>query len=75
LPRQPPFPVINALTDSFHPCQILAALQTLQEHFGDLQGRRIAYVGDGNNVAHSWLLGAAQIGAHLDHRLPTGVPA
>lgn len=55
-------PVINGLTDMFHPCQILAALQTLHEHFGTLQGRRIAYVGDGNNVAHSWLLGAAQMG-------------
>jgi len=56
-------PVINGLTDMFHPCQILAALQTLREHFGnELKGRRIAYVGDGNNVAHSWLLGAAQMG-------------
>ena len=63
-------PVINALTDSFHPCQILAALQTLREHFGDLQGRRIAYIGDGNNVAHSWLLGAAQMGLTLTIACP-----
>jgi len=63
-------PVINALTDAFHPCQILAALQTLREHFGDLQGRRIAYVGDGNNVAHSWLLGAAQMGLTLTIACP-----
>jgi ornithine carbamoyltransferase len=63
-------PVINALTDAFHPCQILAALQTLREHFGDLQGRRIAYVGDGNNVAHSWLLGAAQMGLTLTLACP-----
>jgi ornithine carbamoyltransferase len=63
-------PVINALTDSFHPCQILAALQTLREHFGDLRGRRIAYVGDGNNVAHSWLLGAAQMGLALTIACP-----
>ena len=63
-------PVINGLTDMFHPCQILAALQTLQEHFGTLQGRRIAYVGDGNNVAHSWLLGAAQMGLTLTIACP-----
>jgi ornithine carbamoyltransferase len=63
-------PVINGLTDMFHPCQILAALQTLQEHFGELKGRRIAYVGDGNNVAHSWLLGAAQMGLTLTIACP-----
>lgn len=63
-------PVINGLTDTFHPCQILAALQTLYEHFGDLKGRRIAYVGDGNNVAHSWLLGAAQMGLTLTMACP-----
>ena len=63
-------PVINALTDMFHPCQILAALQTLQEYFGALKGRRIAYVGDGNNVAHSWLLGAAQMGLTLTIACP-----
>ena len=63
-------PVINGLTDRFHPCQILAALQTLREHFGDLQGRRIVYVGDGNNVAHSWLLGAAQMGLTLTIACP-----
>ena len=70
LAQAAPIPVINALTDSFHPCQILAALQTLREHFGDLQGRRIAYVGDGNNVAHSWLLGAAQMGLTLTIACP-----
>ena len=63
-------PVINGLTDMFHPCQILAALQTLHEHFGTLRGRRIAYVGDGNNVAHSWLLGAAQMGLSLTIACP-----
>jgi ornithine carbamoyltransferase len=55
-------PVINGLTDFEHPCQILAALQTLQEHFGRLRGLHVAYVGDGNNVVNSWLLGAAQMG-------------
>jgi ornithine carbamoyltransferase len=63
-------PVINGLTDMFHPCQILAALQTLREHFGDLKGRHVAYVGDGNNVAHSWLFGAAQMGLTLTIACP-----
>jgi ornithine carbamoyltransferase len=58
-------PVINALTDLLHPCQILAALQTLHEHFGSIAGLQIAYIGDGNNMANSWLLGAAQMGLRL----------
>src|SRR5262245_10556852 len=55
-------PVINGLTDMFHPCQILAALPTLQEHFGALKGRRLAYGGDGNTVAHYWLVRARPLG-------------
>lgn len=62
LARTATIPVINGLTDTQHPCQILAALQTLQEHFGRLKGLHVAYVGDGNNVVNSWLLGAAQMG-------------
>jgi len=59
-------PVINALTDEFHPCQILADLLTVQEHRGDLAGQTLAYVGDGaNNMAHSYLLGAALAGMHV----------
>jgi ornithine carbamoyltransferase len=46
-------PVINALTDTSHPCQAMADLMTIEEHFGNLEGRTIAYVGDGNNVARS----------------------
>lgn len=65
-------PVINGLTDLLHPCQILSALQTLQEHFGDLTGLHVAYVGDGNNVANSWLLGAAQMGLRLSIASPRG---
>jgi ornithine carbamoyltransferase len=65
-------PVINGLTDLLHPCQILSALQTLQEHFGDLTGLHVAYVGDGNNVANSWLLGAAQMGLRLTIASPRG---
>ncbi len=56
-------PVINALTDEFHPCQILADLQTVREAFGDLAGRRLTFLGDGSsNMAHSYLLGGATAG-------------
>ena len=65
-------PVINGLTDLLHPCQILAALLTLREHFGSLSGLHVAYVGDGNNVANSWLLGAAQMGLRLTVACPSG---
>jgi ornithine carbamoyltransferase len=59
-------PVVNALTDTFHPCQILADLLTVRERFGGLAGRTLAYVGDGaNNMAHSYLLGAATAGMHV----------
>jgi ornithine carbamoyltransferase len=58
-------PVINALTDDEHPCQILADLMTVQEAFGSCQGLTLTYVGDGNNVAHSLLLGCALAGMHV----------
>ncbi len=58
-------PVINALTDGHHPCQSLADLLTLREAFGHLEGVRIAYVGDGNNVAHSLLEAGALAGVHV----------
>ncbi len=58
-------PVINALSDAEHPCQILADLLTVQECFGNLAGRTIAYFGDGNNVAHSLMLGCALAGVHI----------
>ncbi len=58
-------PVINALSDLEHPCQALADLFTLQEHFGDLSKVHFAYVGDGNNVAHSLLLAGAALGASV----------
>ncbi|MGQ4809703.1 Ornithine carbamoyltransferase [Candidatus Entotheonellaceae bacterium PAL068K] len=63
-------PVINGLTDLLHPCQILAALLTLHEHFGRLAGLHIAYLGDGNNMANSWLLGAARMGLTLTIACP-----
>jgi ornithine carbamoyltransferase len=58
-------PVINGLTDRLHPCQALADYFTLQEIFGTLRGRKLAYIGDGNNVAHSLLLGAARLGMDI----------
>ena len=58
-------PVINALSDVEHPCQAMADMLTLQQHFGDLRGVRLAYVGDGNNVAHSLMLAAASLGASI----------
>ena len=59
-------PVVNALTDEFHPCQVLADLQTIKEHKGKLAGLTLSYVGDAaNNMAHSYLLGAANAGMHV----------
>ena len=59
-------PVINALSDEFHPCQLLADLQTIREHKGDLSGLTVAFVGDGrSNMAHSYLLACATAGMHV----------
>jgi ornithine carbamoyltransferase len=63
-------PVINALSDQEHPCQALADLLTLEEHLGPLSNLRLAYVGDGNNVAHSLLLGAAHVGMDITIATP-----
>ncbi|GAC1315301.1 MAG: ornithine carbamoyltransferase [Chloroflexota bacterium] len=65
-------PVINALSDLEHPCQILADLLTLYEHFGSLNGLRLAYVGDGNNIAHSLALAAPGLGIDLRFASPDG---
>jgi len=65
-------PVINGLTDDLHPCQALADYFTLREVFGELRGRRIAYVGDGNNVAHSLMFGAAKVGMDIAIASPAG---
>jgi len=58
-------PVINALSDKFHPCQALADFFTLEERFGTLRGFKLTYVGDGNNVCHSLMVLAARLGVHL----------
>jgi ornithine carbamoyltransferase len=66
-------PVVNALTDGFHPCQILADLLTVREHVGGTAGVRLAYVGDAaNNMAHSYLVGGATAGMHLAVAGPPG---
>jgi len=66
-------PVVNALTDQFHPCQVLADLQTIRERHGRLAGLRLTYLGDGtNNVAQSLLLGAATAGLHVRLAGPPG---
>jgi ornithine carbamoyltransferase len=66
-------PVINGLSDSYHPCQLLADLQTIQEFSpGDLATKRVAWVGDGNNMAHSWILAAGLTGLDLNIAAPAG---
>ena len=72
LARYGSVPIINGLTDDLHPCQALADYFTLQEIFGDLRGRKIAYVGDGNNMAHSLLFGAAKVGMDIAVASPAG---
>lgn len=72
LARYATIPVINGLTDLHHPCQILADLLTIQEKFGRCEGVKLAWVGDGNNVANSWLQGAAKMGMHLALACPKG---
>ena len=65
-------PVINALSDRFHPCQALADVMTLQEQFGKIDGLKLAFVGDGNNVAHSLMLTAGRLGAQVVVATPEG---
>jgi ornithine carbamoyltransferase len=65
-------PVINALSDLFHPCQALADMQTIRERFGGLDGLKLAFVGDGNNVAHSLMLCAPRLGMDFALACPPG---
>ena len=65
-------PVINALSELEHPCQAMADMLTLQEHFGDLRNVHLAFLGDGNNVAHSLMLAAASLGATISVGTPQG---
>ncbi len=65
-------PVINALTDDFHPCQLLADMMTYVEHRGSISGKTATYVGDGNNMCHSWMNAARQFNFHLNIASPKG---
>ncbi|MBN2297364.1 MAG: ornithine carbamoyltransferase [Deltaproteobacteria bacterium] len=65
-------PVINALTDLLHPCQVLADCFTLSQRFGELAGKKIAWIGDGNNMANSWINAAAVLGFELALACPEG---
>ena len=65
-------PVINALSDLYHPCQVLADLLTLQERKGRIEGLHVVFVGDGNNVAHSWLLAAEKLPFRFTLACPEG---
>ena len=65
-------PVINALTDLYHPCQLLADIQTYIEHRGEIRGRTVAWIGDGNNMCHSYINAARQFGFRLRIACPEG---
>ena len=65
-------PVINALTDRCHPCQLLADVQTYVEHRGDIRGKTVAWIGDGNNMCHSYIGAAKQFGFQLKAAVPEG---
>jgi ornithine carbamoyltransferase len=72
LARYATVPVINGLTDLLHPCQILADLLTVRQHLGGWEGKRIAWIGDGNNMANSWLNAAYRLGFELRLACPEG---
>ena len=65
-------PIINGLTDDHHPCQVLADFQTVQEKFGKLKGLQMVYVGDGNNMTHSLMIGSAKLGVNFKAVCPKG---
>lgn len=65
-------PVINALTDEYHPCQLLADMQTYFEHRGDIQGKTVTWIGDGNNMCHSYINAARQLDFKLNIACPEG---
>ena len=65
-------PIINGLTDLSHPCQVLADVLTIQQHLGDVRGKKVAWIGDGNNMANSWIEAAAHLGFALRVACPEG---
>jgi ornithine carbamoyltransferase len=72
LARWSAVPVINALSDLYHPCQALADVLTIKEHFGNLPGQKLVFIGDGNNVAHSLMITAVRLGMHFALGCPQG---
>ncbi|XP_036397026.1 ornithine carbamoyltransferase, mitochondrial [Megalops cyprinoides] len=72
LDKEASIPVINGLSDLYHPIQILADFLTLQEHYGSLSGLTVSWIGDGNNVLHSFMVSAAKLGVHLRIATPKG---
>ena len=72
LARGATVPVINGLSDASHPCQVMADYQTVLEHKGRLQGIKVAFIGDGNNMVHSLLSGAAKLGMNISVATPEG---
>lgn len=72
LARGATVPVINGLTDLSHPCQALTDYMTIQEYKGKLQGLKVAYIGDGNNMVHSLMMGASKLGMHIAVASPEG---
>ena len=72
LARYAEVPVINGLTDLLHPCQVLADLLTMRQHLGGWEGRRVAWIGDGNNMANSWIQAAWRLGFELALACPEG---
>src|SRR5688572_2023274 len=72
LARHATVPVINGLTDLLHPCQVLADLLTIRQHLGSIDGRHVAWIGDGNNMANSWINAAYRLGFDLVLACPEG---
>ncbi|KAM8854950.1 ornithine transcarbamylase, mitochondrial isoform 2-T2 [Spinachia spinachia] len=72
LEKEASVPIINGLSDLYHPIQILADFLTLQEHYGSLSGLTVSWIGDGNNVLHSFMMTAAKLGVHLKIATPKG---
>ncbi len=72
LAKHAEIPVINGLTDFAHPCQILADFMTVKEHKGSLEGKKFAFIGDGNNMANSIIAGCAKLGISISVACPTG---
>ncbi|KAM5221813.1 ornithine transcarbamylase, mitochondrial isoform 3-T3 [Ctenodactylus gundi] len=72
LAKEASIPIVNGLSDMYHPIQILADYLTLQEHYGSLKGLTLSWIGDGNNILHSIMMSAAKFGMHLQAATPKG---